>query len=374
MSGQRGRWYRIENAAGARATVRIYDAIGGWFGLTASDFARELDEVTAAEIDLRVNSPGGDVWEAMAIMNALRAHPARVTAYVDGLAASAASYVVAGGAEEVVMGLGTELMIHNPTAMTWGDADLHRDSADRLDSISDNLATIYQRKAGGELSDWREAMAAETWYSAEEAVAAGLADRVDGAAEDAEPEARFSLSIYNYAGRSKAPAPKIPAASADGSTRTSKERSPVVAFSDEQLTTMRQRLGVADDADEATILAALDEALSEQSEPRTPEGIVTIEASVLADLQAQARAGQEARDQQQAEHRERVVNAAVGDGRIAPARREHWLAQLAADPGAEQVLASLAPGLVPLAEKGYTGGVESSGEDALYASLFGGEG
>lgn len=371
--GPRRQWYRIENAVDSeRTVVRIYDAIGGWFGVWASELVKELDAITAPVIELRVNSPGGDVFEGLAIMNSLRAHPARVIAYVDGMAASAASYIVVGGADEVVMGLGTELMIHNPSAMTWGDSDLHRDSADRLDSTRDNLATVYQGKAGGDLKQWRDAMSAETWYSAAEAVAAGLADRLDETVEPEPVSNQFNLTVFNYAGRAHAPAPKTPAASASGQTENSQEES--MSFTND----LRQRLGIADEnADEATILAALDEALTERTEPPTnttaplPEGTVAIDAAQLQELQAAAREGRDARAQQQREHRERVVNDAVRDGRIAPARREAWLNQLEADPGAEQVLTNLATGLVPVDEQGHdTGGSDPAGfDDAEYQAF-----
>lgn len=368
MSESRG-WFRIENSATpGRAVVRIYDAIGGWFGATAGEFASALDAIDAEEIELQVNSPGGDVFEALAIMNSLRRHPARVVAQVDGMAASAASLIVAGGSDEVVMGLGAELMIHNPMAMTRGDADLHRDSADRLDRVGDSIARIYRTKAGGEVADWRAAMTAETWYSAEEAVEAGLADRVDTRVEpDEAVENRFNLGIFNYAGRSRAPEPAMPgrqtpAASAAGST--TQEKGGDVAFSDEQLTTMRQRLGVAADADEPTILAALEEALEERTEPtpavaQLPPGVVTVEATTLAELRAAAQRGDEARTRQESEDREALVNAAVRDGRISPARRDAWLAQLAADPGAAETLASLEKGLIPVGrEVGHAGDPE----------------
>jgi ATP-dependent protease ClpP protease subunit len=171
---QRRDWFRVENAASPeRATVRIFDAIGGWFGVYASDLVAELDAITAPTIELHVNSPGGDAFEGIAIMNALRQHPSRVEAHVDGMAASAASYIVVGGADEVVMGLGAELMIHNPKMGTFGDAAFHRASADQLDKLAGSMAGIYARKAGGDVADWQAAMDVETWYTADEAVTAG---------------------------------------------------------------------------------------------------------------------------------------------------------------------------------------------------------
>lgn len=152
---------------------------------------------------------------------------------------------------------------------------------------------------------------------------------------------------------------------------------------------LRQRLGITDaNADEATILTALDEALAEQAAPPAvelevagelvaastllPDGVVTIEASVLDDLRRNAIRGAEARTQQELETREKLVSAAIGDGRIPPARRDHWLSALVADPaGSGQALASLAPGLIPVSEVGHGKAAENTSEDAVMAALFG---
>ena len=109
-------WYRIEAAAKAgtkvRAKVHIMDAIGGWFGIRASDFVREVNDLDVDEIELHLNSPGGGVWDGMAIMNALRAHRAAVEVHIDGIAASIASIIAMAG-DEVVMSRGSQMMIHN---------------------------------------------------------------------------------------------------------------------------------------------------------------------------------------------------------------------------------------------------------------------
>ena len=384
----RGRqWYRVENAASGRASsavLRIYDEIGGWFGVESAELVRELDALDVDEIELRLNSPGGSVYDGLAIMNSLRAHRARVVAHVDGMAASAASLIAVGGADEVVMGMGTELMVHNPAAMTRGDAATHRDSANRLDSIADSLAAVYRSKAGGELADWRAVMAAETWYSAAEAVAAGLADRVDESAEvdPDQVENAWDLSVYNFAGRRAAPAP--PQASARG---LSTERSGTVPTLQDEI---RKRLGVAADADEATVLAALDEALEERAEetpaaasdaPELGEGVVAVDKAVLDELRTQAARGEQAAARQEADDRARLVDAAVRDGRIAPARRDAWIARLAADAGEAATLASLSPGLVPVnGAVGYGGDDDTEDDDAdarlkrggdLYGKRFG---
>jgi len=361
--------------------LRLYDPIdsyGGPWGVSAKEFAAVLDGIgtDVPQIDLHINSPGGEVWDALAILNLLRQHPAKVVVTVDGLAASAASLIAMAG-DEIVMAENSELMIHDPFGICVGDAtDMAKMAAD-LAHEGDNLARAYAGKAGGTVQDWRALMLAETWYSAQEAVDAGLADRVAKAkpADVTAAKARFDLTIFAHAGRAQAPAPQTPAALAVGPIPT-QERGPVVAFSDEQLTTLRQQVGVADDADEATILAALAEAMTEQADPTPPTplpaGTVAIDAEQLEQLQVAARAGQEARAQQQTEHREQLVSAAVADGRIPPARRDAWLASLAADPGSEQTLASLAPGLIPIgAPVGHTGQPDNSADDDVFEALFG---
>jgi ATP-dependent protease ClpP protease subunit len=194
------------------ATLRLYDPIdpwGGEWGVSAREFIEALDSVPdVGEIRLHINSPGGEVWEAVAILNALRNHPARVVAVVDGLAASAASFIAA-GADELVMGRNTEFMIHDAWGIGIGPAADMRDLADRLDKISDNIASVYQDKAGGDVASWRTAMLAETWYSAEEAVSAGLADQVSSAGKE-EAKDTFDLSVFRHAGRAQAPAPERP--------------------------------------------------------------------------------------------------------------------------------------------------------------------
>ena len=111
------------------------------------------------------------------------------------------------------MARNSELMIHDAWGLCVGNAADMRDLAGRLDHFSDNIASVYADKAGGDVATWRAAMAAETWYSAEEAVEAGLADRVvTRKADDA--KARFDLSIFNYPGRDAAPDPAAPSGDA----------------------------------------------------------------------------------------------------------------------------------------------------------------
>lgn len=204
----RNDWYRIENATSeaSAATVHIYDEIGYW-GVTAQDFVRELQAVDAGRIDVHLNSPGGEVFDGIAIMNALKQHQAHVTVIVDSLAASIASVIAMAG-DRVVMAKNATMMIHEGSGLAIGNAADMREMADLLDKVSDNIASVYAERAGGEVAEWRERMRAETWYSADEAVAAGLADEVMPA-PDKTPTDTWDLSIFNYSGRAAAPAPVI---------------------------------------------------------------------------------------------------------------------------------------------------------------------
>lgn len=409
-SAERAPWYRMEASTEDRtADVYIYDIIDSWWGVDAAQFVREIAALDVDTINLRVNSPGGSVYDGVAIMNALRRHKATVVATVDGLAASAASFIVQ-AADEVVMGLGTELMIHEAWSFAFGNAEDMQKAAEDLDRISSTIAGIYSERAGGTVEEWRTAMKAETWYSADEAVAAGLADRVDR--RDAKPEKdasnRFDLSIFAHAGRRNAPAPTVngherrPGLSlANGSalsavthlvdkTTQKPPAEPKENIQPQQKGTdtmsealtqgLRERLGIPADSilDDDGLLSAVDEALAEQA--TTPAasaapGTVVLDAAQYEDLVASAAEGRAARQEQLAANRVALVNAAIEDGRIAPARRDHWVNALAADPGMAETLAGLQKGLVPVAAAGYTGGVDESSEDeSLYSKFYGKEG
>ena len=194
---------------GRVATVHLYGVIGAtWGGLDPAEIVPQLRALDVDEITVHVNSPGGDVYDGMALYNALRAHPAHVTAIIDGLAASAASVIIC-AADDVAISPGAEVMIHDAWSLAIGDADALRKEADSIDRISENVAGIYAARAGGTTAHWRDLMRAETWFSASEAVAVGLADRIDGAAAENRPAAAaaFDLSMYAHPGRAAAADP-----------------------------------------------------------------------------------------------------------------------------------------------------------------------
>ena len=158
------------------AVVRIYDEIW-WLGVSADDLVRQLDGIDKPSIRVEINSPGGDVFDGIAIYNALRAHPAEVETRVDGVAASIASVIAQAGDRRVVMGAG-QVMVHNAWGVTIGDAGEHDEMADLLRQQDEVIAGIYARRSGRDIDNFRQLMAAETWLTAEQAVAEGLADEV----------------------------------------------------------------------------------------------------------------------------------------------------------------------------------------------------
>lgn len=170
-----GSWYSIKNQAD-KVAVRIYEEIGYW-GVTAADFAADLDAITANEIEVQISSPGGDVFDGIAIYNALRAHPATITTRVDGLAASAASVIVQAGDRRVMLSA-SQMMIHNAWGLTVGSADDMRDAADILERQNEVLAGIYAARSGRDAGEFKKLMSAETWLTDQGAVDAGLADEV----------------------------------------------------------------------------------------------------------------------------------------------------------------------------------------------------
>ena len=215
-------WYEIRSVRSADSTtvdegpaevptIFIFDEIGGSFGIDSKQFALDLEQIDAPNIAVRINSPGGSLFDALAIYNALNHHPAHVTVYIDALAASAASLIAMAG-DEIVMMPGSEMMIHDAAAVEDGNAADMAKMSTFLDRQSDNMADIYRMRGGGEAADWRQLMLAETWMFAGEAVAMGLADR----AEEGKPAVgdlpevmsrSFDLSCYRYAGRAASPVP-----------------------------------------------------------------------------------------------------------------------------------------------------------------------
>lgn len=157
--------------------LRIYDSIG-LGGVTAATVADQLEAITASTLDVRINSEGGSVFDGIAIHNAIKRHPASTTVHIDGLAGSAASFIAMAG-DEIVISRYAKMMIHDASGIVIGQAAEMGAMATVLDALSQTIAQVYADRAGGSADHWRQAMLTETWYSADAAVKAGLADRID---------------------------------------------------------------------------------------------------------------------------------------------------------------------------------------------------
>lgn len=185
-------------AEGDEATILLYDVIDPWWGVAAKDFIAALNAITAPKIHLRINSPGGDVFEARAMATAVRQHKSTVISHIDGLAASAATYVAI-AAKEVEMAEGSFFMIHQAWAIALGNVDDMLAMAGLLEKVDASILADYEKKtkkSKDELAAW---MQAETWFTAQEAKDAGFVDRIaatDANGAGAQDRVLWNLSAY----------------------------------------------------------------------------------------------------------------------------------------------------------------------------------
>ena len=182
-------------------TIEVYDVIvaseadAAFFGgVSAQAVIAAIRAAGDADVALRINSPGGDVFAGVAMAQAIREHQGRVTAHVDGYAASAASLLVA-AADEAVISPSGMVMIHKAWTIAMGNADDMMSTAGLLEKIDGQLVEAYREKAG-DTQDWAAMMTAETWFTAAEAVEAGLVNRV---AEKAEKKMNMAFDLSAYA-------------------------------------------------------------------------------------------------------------------------------------------------------------------------------
>lgn len=382
---QKRQWYKIRNAAPADdgvPEVLIYDEIDSWFGVAAADLVRELAEIDAPDILVRINSPGGDMFDGIAIMNGLRGHNARIVVQVDGLAASAASVIAMGG-DEIVMNDGSQMMLHNAWAVCVGSAEKMQKTSETLARQNSVIANIYAGRAGGSADEWLAVMAEETWLTAQETVDAGLANRVvqppaSAAAEAQRVAASFDRSRFRYSGREAAPAPKIAARVQTPQPQVEAEvtegKEPTVASLNESAL---EALGLDAEADDEAVSAAIAE-LSAKATAEPPEppaatepsadqlpavaakfGLRVVDNAAWDRLSADAAAGAQAKAQQIAEADEHTITNALRQGQITSANADTWRAALKENGGGnrDQVKALLGTlpvnAAVPVAEMGH---------------------
>ena len=187
-------------AEGNATRIDMYDVIDDYYGVSAADFTAALNSVTSGDIARHINSPGGDVFSARAMVAAIAAHPSNITAYIDGLAASAASYV-AMACDKVVMQDGSMMMIHQAWSLALGNSSDMRATADLLDKIDGTIVADYQRKTGLPADQIVQMMADETWLTSQEALDMKFCDAV------VENNKGKSKNTWNLSAYSNAPKP-----------------------------------------------------------------------------------------------------------------------------------------------------------------------
>lgn len=204
LIGAAASWYRVLAKKGKLAEVFIYDEIGRNFlgeGIAAEQFIKDLKALNLQaddELNVRINSPGGNVFEGVAIHNYLRTLKSKVTVIVDGVAASIASVIAMAG-DRIEMPQNALMFIHNPFMFAIGDAQVMRKAAADLDQIRESMASSYLRRIDKKVD--RAALYAmldeETWLTADEAVAKGFADEVSEPVRAA-ALGRFDLEKYGF--------------------------------------------------------------------------------------------------------------------------------------------------------------------------------
>ncbi|TLS37979.1 Clp protease ClpP [Pseudalkalibacillus caeni] len=208
--------FKAEKSDDDSHKITIYGDIGeSWWGesTSAKDIEDVLNKITSGTINLHLNSPGGDVFDGIAIYNQLKNHASKVIVHVDGLAASAAS-IIAMAADELIMNTGSMMMIHEASTFAWGNKADFQKALNALEGIDKSIVDIYMTRFQGERSEIETMLQGETWFTSDEAVDVGLADRVNQTVEeddddDVDPE-EFKNSVLNRIRANKGQQPKQP--------------------------------------------------------------------------------------------------------------------------------------------------------------------
>ena len=316
------KWFTVQNAASDPvAEVMIYDQIGkDWFsdnGIAAKDFAESLKAIPMdKEIRCRINSPGGNVWDGMAIYSMLNARREKVTCLVDGLAGSIASVIACAGSK-TIMPSNALMMIHNPKSSCDGDAAAMRQMADKLDAHAKAIASVYSAKTGKSEAEILALMDKETWMSGIEAKADRFCDETEGHAVMA--CATFDFSRFRHVperllGIPNNQAPNVGAQTTEIMTR-------------QQMTALLQRAGVqvANDASDAWLI----EQLTKLAEPKPPAQ--NSAPQNIADLQAQVMAINAQLADERRLRIESLVQDLVDDCRVTAAEKPKAVARAVAD-------------------------------------------
>lgn len=251
-SGRRFEAVRNDDSGEDEVTLYLYDMIVAdaltaewWGGIDPQTFALELASINASTIHLRINSPGGDVFAARAMEQALKEHPAKIVTHIDGVAASAATYIALAG-DEVRMADGAMFMIHNAWTYAAGDKNDLTKTATLLAKIDGTLAKTYADATGKDVKEIAKLMDAETWFTAQEALDYGFADMIDNGdqQQSASNRGTWNMAIYR-----NAPKPATgrtgPAAEPENIPKPAPEPVQPAALNESDLAARRRRLELA---------------------------------------------------------------------------------------------------------------------------------
>lgn len=190
-------WIRINKTENRTAEIFIYDEISFW-GVSAQDVAQKIKDLDVDHIDLRINSPGGLVFDGVAIYNLFKQHKATVNVYIDGIAASIASVIAMAG-DRIYMADNAMIMIHKPLILMFGNATELRKEADVLDQIEKTLISTYRTRVDMEEDELSALLEAETWIDANTALESKFIDEITSSRKEAASAAQmFDLSSFRH--------------------------------------------------------------------------------------------------------------------------------------------------------------------------------
>lgn len=208
----KGGGLRVEAEGESEPRLMIYDVIVSsdadadwWGGASAESFVRALQTMTAPRVHVHINSPGGDAFAGIAMANAIRAYAGEIVVHVDGVAASAAGFLVA-SAPRAVMALGAMIMVHKSWTFAIGNSEDLMAQAAVLEKLDSQQVEMFRTKNPD--YDWEAALTAETWFTATEAIAVGLATEHEGSA----PAMAMAFDLSAFANAPALPMPPEPAA------------------------------------------------------------------------------------------------------------------------------------------------------------------
>jgi ATP-dependent Clp endopeptidase proteolytic subunit ClpP len=376
------RWYSMETKDDEEAEISIFEEIGGSFGgggVTVQSFKKDFDAIRSKKrIRLLLNSPGGDVFDGMAIYNILAGEREKLEVHVLGMAASMASIIALAG-RELVMGRGSYLMIHNPSGLCIGDAAEMQKMADILGKIENQMAKIYAGESNLSREEALAAMAVETWYTADEAMKAGFADSV---VDYGDVAARaFDLGKFGYARVPQAMRDRLSTQQAEPVTETAPEAEPAPAAAAPAVAEAAAQPAAPAETEAGTIgevpvaperapdeAQAQNKALQDENEELKKANVQQAEtiknqAEKITLLQAEKdAAAKEAADLRLKKYRAEkaeAIETALKAGKIAPVNRALWEEQYDKDPEGTRKLLEAQQPVVDLTERGVaTGGEE----------------